>query len=96
MPRKRLQTNARNRVTLQLHDIFKLLQIEHTIEAERLAQTLLNFIVYMAPHDELKTPWCSFVKMAPDLVCIKEISQELMASHAADSMDARAIINLPI
>lgn len=92
MPRPRKDAN---KVTLQLADLFKMLEIEQTPEVERLAQTLLNFLVYMKPGDRLSTPWCAFEKCGTDLIYLTVARQKAMTAAAADALDAKAIIHLP-
>jgi hypothetical protein len=86
---------ARKKVVLQLRDLFKLLEIEHTTEAERLAQTILNFLAYLAPEDSLITPWHDFHKIADNLVVIESRDEKTLGKIASDSLDIKRIISLP-
>lgn len=78
---------------LQPSEMFRLLKIENTEEAERVLSTALEFLVYMKVGYTLKTGLVTFKKISNDLI---HMDVKIDPNDFVDALEKAKVIRIPI
>jgi len=79
--------------TFQPIDIFKLHKIKNVEEAEKILNSTLCILIYMAIGDSLEFSAARFTKVSNDLIYMENI---LEPAQVIDQLEKRRLIRIPI
>jgi len=80
-------------VVLQPSEIFKMLKIKDTDEAEKVLDTALKLLVYLKPGDKIKVGGVTYTKLDMDTV---HLGVKVSAEEIADTLDQKKVIRIPV
>ena len=83
----------RRPVVLQPKELFEILNVKNTGDAESLLNLVFAMLVYLKPGDEITTSYVALEKLSDDLVYLRVNPDNI---HPLDTLDRKRVVRMPV